>query len=151
MPCPSGSPPCSMNSLMMRWKMTPSYSGFVDTSPVRGCFHSLAPVARPTKLSTVMGAWLPNRLTLMSPRVVWIVATAVGSGIRPLFHKLPVAGWEDAEPHNGGHHGTVPHASEGAEEAQALGRRALGTAAGSARSGRPCAARGHPPGSRPLA
>ena len=62
---------------MMRWKMTSVYSAPSPGLPVAGCVHSRLPSESPTKFWTVRGAWSPNRLTTMSPWLVWIVATAV--------------------------------------------------------------------------
>jgi len=66
-----------MNPGMMRWKITPSYNGSVDFSPVAGWVHSISPVASPTKFFTVFGAWWPYRSTLIGPWLVLSVATAV--------------------------------------------------------------------------
>src|SRR5260221_7990057 len=63
-----------MNSGITRWKIVPSYMGSVFFLPSRGSFHSLLPVARPTKLSTVFGAWSGSNRTLMLPLFVTNVA-----------------------------------------------------------------------------
>src|SRR5215217_2906784 len=56
-----------------RWKMTPSYRGLpVTRSPLRGSVHDFSPVARPTKLDTVLGASLENSRTTMGP---WFVSS----------------------------------------------------------------------------
>lgn len=56
-------------------------------APVLGCFHSIVPVARPSKLATVLGACRPNRFTLIAPWLVCRVATDVGDVISPLCQK----------------------------------------------------------------
>lgn len=92
MPVPVGSPPWIMNPGMIRWKITPVYRGPVWVAPVLGCFHSMAPVAKPSKFSTVFGACNPNRFTLIAPWLVCSVATEVGFVIAPLWQiKLRVS------------------------------------------------------------
>ena len=71
-PVPIGSPPWIMKPEITRWKVVPSYSGVEVFSPVRGSVHSFSPVARPTKFSTVLGAWSGKRTRLMSP---WLVCS----------------------------------------------------------------------------
>src|SRR5215472_3596697 len=56
--------------------MVPSYSGrLCMAAPFEGFFHSLVPVASPTKLATVTGALSGKSVQLMSPAVVWKVAS----------------------------------------------------------------------------
>src|SRR5499427_4744460 len=55
--------------------MVPSYNGrLCMVAPLKGFFQSFVPVARPTKLSTVIGALSGKSVQLMSPAVVWKVA-----------------------------------------------------------------------------
>src|SRR5258708_33241395 len=64
-----------MNSGMVRWKITPSYSGrLASILPVRGFFHGFVPLARAMKLATVLGALSGNNSHFRSPAVVWWIA-----------------------------------------------------------------------------
>src|SRR5271166_1053159 len=54
-----------------RWKTVPSYKGLLCmVTPLDGFFQSLVPVARPMKLSTVIGAVAGNSVQVMFPMVV---------------------------------------------------------------------------------
>src|SRR5271165_6000290 len=54
-----------------RWKTVPSYKGLLCmVTPLDGFFQSLVPVARPMKLSTVIGALSGNSVQVMLPMVV---------------------------------------------------------------------------------
>src|ERR1700751_4922971 len=66
-----------MKPAITRWKIVPLNRGSLVGAPVRGCFHSTAPVARSTKFFTVFGAWFPNSSTRMSPADVCRVAICV--------------------------------------------------------------------------
>ena len=58
---------------MMRWKIVPSYAGFLTHAPL-GSFHGRTPRASPTKLATVMGALSSKSLHSSLPRSVSMVA-----------------------------------------------------------------------------
>src|SRR5260370_1574606 len=84
-----------MNSGMVRWKITPSYSGrLVSILPVRGFFHGFVPLARAMKLATVLGALSGNNSHFRSPAVVWRIAAGGPEGAAALlvvFCPVPVA------------------------------------------------------------
>src|SRR2546425_4808131 len=79
-----------MKSGMTRWKTVPEYSGSFFFSPNR-VDHSLVPVARPTKFSTVFGAVSSSSFALMSPMLVTSVAY-LAMPISSLFGLLPGGG-----------------------------------------------------------
>src|SRR5271166_3582969 len=69
---------------MTRWQIVPSYSGVCIIWPVLGFFHALVPSARPMKLATVSGTLSENKVQLMLPSVVSMIAVVpFGSGAAP--------------------------------------------------------------------
>src|SRR5258708_25956766 len=80
-----------MNSGMVLWKITPSYSGrLVSIFPVKGFFHGFVPLARPMKLTTVLGAWSGNNSHFKSPAVVCRIAVGGPAGAAALLVALCV-------------------------------------------------------------
>src|SRR5216684_5272446 len=78
-----------MNSGMVRWKITPSYSGrLASILPVRGFFHGFVPLARAMKLATVLGALSGNNSHFRSPAVVWRTAAGGPEGAAALLVAL---------------------------------------------------------------
>ena len=71
-----------------RWKIVPGYSAVDFVCPSLGSFHSFDPLARPTKFSTVFGAWSGISRTVNEPLFVWIVAV----GTAPSFSVVVSAG-----------------------------------------------------------
>src|SRR5258705_13197251 len=70
-----------MKSGITRWKIRPSKKGLpVTVWPLLGSVHGFLPVARPTKLATVIGTWSPNRVQWMVP---WLVSKVATSGPEP--------------------------------------------------------------------
>src|SRR6478672_7021925 len=68
--------------------MVPSYSGRVTFWPVCGSVHSLAPVARPIKFFTVLGALEGKSSHVRSPAVVWkmaVGAVLAGAALGAVF------------------------------------------------------------------
>src|SRR5437879_2566124 len=84
-----------MKPSITRWKIVPLYSESVRFSPVPGSVHSFAPVARPTKLSTVSGALSARRRIRILPSDVTSVANL---GTNCLLYRLcesVLALWND--------------------------------------------------------
>src|SRR5271165_2484794 len=73
-PLPAGSPHWIMKFGMTRWQIVPSYSGVCIIWPVLGFFHGLVPSASPMKLATVSGALSGNKVQVMLPSVVSMMA-----------------------------------------------------------------------------
>src|ERR1041385_6658388 len=67
--------------------------------PVPGSFHGLVPLASPTKLATVLGAWAGKSVHFKSPADVWMMAVgepfagaALVAVFAPVLGAVPVAG-----------------------------------------------------------
>src|SRR4051812_43495705 len=63
-----------MKSGITRWKVVLSYAGLASVAPVLGLRQGFSPAASPTKLATVLGAFLASSLTMNGPSLVWKVA-----------------------------------------------------------------------------